>query len=55
MKRQVGSVEFGEHSKLEASAPAVDSEIPRVQIIWNVKEKKAKKTRKRKMNRQGRI
>ena len=41
MKKQVGSVEFGEHSKLEASAPAVDSEIPRVQIIWNVKEKKA--------------
>lgn len=41
MKKQVGSVEFGEHSKLEACAPAVDSEIPRVQIIWNVKEKKA--------------
>lgn len=41
MKKQVGSVEFGEHSKLEACAPAVDSEIPRIQIIWNVKEKKA--------------
>ena len=43
MKKQVGSVEFGEHSKLEASAPAVHSETPRVQIIWNVKKNKAKK------------
>ncbi|NCC83610.1 MAG: hypothetical protein EOM03_05720 [Clostridia bacterium] len=40
MKKQVGSVEFGEHSKLEACAPAVASETPRVQIIWNIKEKK---------------
>jgi len=41
MKRQVGSVEFGEDSALEACAPAVPSQTPRVQLIWNMKTSSA--------------
>ena len=39
MKKEVGSVEFDKNSMLEACAPPVPSEIPRVQIIWNVEDK----------------